>query len=255
MANRAPVRAEAAARVAAWRHRAQAAVCDLLSPWAHGTIARSSRYPDYFDFNVLRVEDEPRLTVSELISFADVALAGLAHRRVDFDLIAAGQPRLADFEAQGWKATRLLWMRHQEARPPELQSPVRPVGYDAVSDLRRAWHGEDFPDRDASRYRAQAREVALRRGAQVLAIGGPGGLVGFAQCEQDGDGAEITQVYVDPDHRGTGRGTALVRAAIAAAGEVTDLWICADDEDRPKQLYARLGFRPAATTIEFLREP
>ena len=29
------------------------------------------------------------------------------------------------------------------------------------------------------------------------------------------------------------------------------LWICADDEDRPKQLYTRLGFRPVliATTL------
>ena len=58
-----------------------------------------------------------------------------------------------------------------------------------------------------------------------------------------------------PEYRGGGRGTALTRAAIEAAGEVDDLWIVADDEDRPKQLYARLGFRPVWTSIEFLRAP
>ena len=79
--------------------------------------------------------------------------------------------------------------------------------------------------------------------------------VAFAQLERDGDGAEITQVYVQPDYRGGGRGTAMTRAAINAAGDVRDLWIVADDEDRPKQLYARLGFRPAWTAMEFLQLP
>jgi GNAT superfamily N-acetyltransferase len=49
--------------------------------------------------------------------------------------------------------------------------------------------------------------------------------------------------FVHPDNRGSGRGTALTRAAIEAAGNVRDLWISGHDEDRPKKLYARLGFR------------
>jgi len=47
----------------------------------------------------------------------------------------------------------------------------------------------------------------------------------------------------------------VTRAAIAAASGVGDLWICADDEDRAKELYARLGFRAAWTTVQFLRLP
>jgi GNAT superfamily N-acetyltransferase len=77
----------------------------------------------------------------------------------------------------------------------------------------------------------------------------------FAQVERDGDAAEITQVYVQPVHRGGGRGAALVRGAIEAAGRGVDLWINADDEDRAKDLYARLGFRPVWTAMEFLRVP
>jgi hypothetical protein len=46
-----------------------------------------------------------------------------------------------------------------------------------------------------------------------------------------------------------------VLAAIDAAGDVRDLWIAADDEDRPKQLDTRLGFRPAWIAMEFLRLP
>ena len=47
----------------------------------------------------------------------------------------------------------------------------------------------------------------------------------------------------------------MTRAAIEAAGGVRDLWIAADDDDRPKELYARLGFRPAWTEMEFLLLP
>ena len=35
--------------------------------------------------NVVRVEDDPVLSVEALLGFADEALAGLDHRRVDFD--------------------------------------------------------------------------------------------------------------------------------------------------------------------------
>jgi predicted GNAT family acetyltransferase len=78
--------------------------------------------------------------------------------------------------------------------------------------------------------------------------------VAFAQLEHDGGSAEISQVYVHPEHRGTGLGTATTSAAIAAAGDVTDLWICADAEDRAKDLYTQLGFRAAWTVIELQRE-
>jgi hypothetical protein len=35
--------------------------------------------------------------------------------------------------------------------------------------------------------------------------------------------------------------------------EASQIWICADDEGRPKHLYERLGFRPAWTMFEFMR--
>jgi hypothetical protein len=34
-----------AARARAWRNAAHAAVCDVLEPWAHGTVVRATRYP------------------------------------------------------------------------------------------------------------------------------------------------------------------------------------------------------------------
>jgi ribosomal protein S18 acetylase RimI-like enzyme len=245
----------AAARARDWNHGRQAAVCDVVEPWAHGTVLRATRYPVYFDFNVVRVEDDPGMTVDDLVALADQALAGLGHRRVDFDIAAAAEPLREGFEAKGWRAVRLLWMRHEAPPPPGPDLPVEELHYDAVDDLRVAWHEEDFPGQDPGSYHAYAREVSMRRSVRVLAVREGGAPVAFAQIERDGAAAEITQVYVHPEHRGGGRGTAMTRAAIEAAGDARDLWIVADDEDRPKRLYARLGFRPAWTAMEFLRLP
>jgi GNAT superfamily N-acetyltransferase len=246
---------DVAARARAWRDGAHAAVCDVIEPWAHGTVVRATRYPSYFDFNAVRVEEDPAMDVDALVAFADEALAGLEHRRLDFDVVDVAEPLRAGFEARGWKAIRLVWMRHETPPPPGPDIAVQEVPYDAVHELRLAWHGDESPDQDGSGYIAQAREVALSREVRVLAVHEAGVPVAFAQLEQDGAAAEITQVYVDPRHRGGGRGTAMTRAAIAAAGDVRDLWIVADDEDRPKELYARLGFRPAWTTLELTRWP
>jgi ribosomal protein S18 acetylase RimI-like enzyme len=242
-------------RAREWRHAEQAAVCDVLEPWRHGTVVRATRYPSYFDYNLVRVERDPRATVDELASFADEALDGLEHRRMDFEAVAAAEPLRAGFDARGWRTARLLALRHAGRLGPGPGAPVEEVPYDAVHPLRVAWYREDFPDQDPAGYHEQAREVALSRGVQVLALREGNEPVGFAQLSREGSAAEITQVYVRPSHRGSGRGTALTRAAIDAAGDARDLWIVADDEGRPKDLYQRLGFSPAWTSMELTLWP
>jgi ribosomal protein S18 acetylase RimI-like enzyme len=145
-------------------------------------------------------------------------------------------------------------MRHQAPPPPGPHVPVGQVADDTVAHLRLRWHQEDSPEQDTE-YQQWAREIALRRGVQVPSIKTAGEPVAFAQRVHQGRQAEITEVYVDAHHRGAGLGTALTRAAIESAGDIDHLWICADDEDRAKELYARLGFRPAWSAMEFTLWP
>jgi len=244
------------ARARAWRDAGHAAVCDRIEPWAHGTVVRAASYPTYYGFNLLRVEREMELTEAELAAEADRALAGLEHRRIDFDLIADAEPRRAAFEAAGWKSTRLVWMLHEQPLPEGTAGPpVEVLDYEEAAELRLAWHREDFAELEYERYAVAAREIAIKKGARTLAVREAGVPVAFAQLQWWGGVAEIDSVYVHRDHRGRGLGTALTRAAVTAAATARELWIVADDEDRAKDLYERLGFRAAWTTMELLRLP
>lgn len=244
-----------AERALAWTRWQRDSICDYKEPWEHGSILRTPRYPTWFEASLVRVQDNPHMTVDELIDFSDQALAAFAHRLVSFEVAQAAAALREGFSAAGWRTHSLVWMHHEGPRPAPTHASVREVPYDAVGRLREAWHQEDFPGQDASDFHAQMREVQLARGAQVLAIHERGEPVGYATLGRGQGQTEVEAVYVLPNHRGHGRGTALTQAAIGAAPESDDLWICADADGRPQHLYARLGFRPVLHTMDFLRLP
>ena len=246
---------EPAERARAWVHSAQEAVCDILEPWEHGAVARATRHPTYWDYNVVRVEEDVAMTADEVVQVADELLHGLAHRRVGFEFAARGEPIRDELERQGWKTTRLVWMLHAGPSPAHTGLDVEQVHYDTVRHLRLAWLNEDFPTIDVTDHIEEAKEVDMKRDPQVFAAFEDDRPIGFTQLERARGSAEISSVYVDREHRGKGLGTAMTKAAIGAAGDVDDLWIVADDEDRPKQLYARLGFSAAWQLVDLLRLP
>ena len=255
MATSRRARHETVERARAWHNGRHAGLCDVVEPWAHGTVVRATRYPDFYDFNLVRVEGDPGLSVDALVSFADRALAGLEHRQLEFEFVDAAEPLRSGFEAQGWMAERSVKMRFETPPPSGPAVDVEELPYDAVHELRVAWSREESPDQDPSGFLTQMRDVALRRDTRVLAVRREGVPVAFAQLERVGDAAEVAGVYVGPEFRGRGFGTALTCAAIEAARAVADLWIDADDEDRPKELYARLGFSAVWTRMVFTRLP
>jgi ribosomal protein S18 acetylase RimI-like enzyme len=246
----------AAERARTWRRESMAAVCDVIEPWEHGTVLRATAFPSYYAFNMVWVEGNPGLPAEELIAVADRGLSDLDHRLLEFERADAAEAVRGDLEAAGWVTTKLVWMLHTKPLPPGVAAQTEEVHYDAVRELRVAWHYEKFSrDLDPTDFLDSAREVAMSREVQVIATREGDELVGYAQLERIGRTAEIDQVYVSPAYRGGGRGTALTRAAIEAADDAEDLWIVADEVGRPRELYARLGFRPAWTSVEFLRLP
>jgi ribosomal protein S18 acetylase RimI-like enzyme len=241
-------------RALAWIRHEPEALCDRIEARPHGTVYRATRYPRYSNLNMVRVADDPGLDAAALAAFVERSLAGLDAYRMEFDDAAEAEPLRRDMEALGFLSMRLTWLRFEGPRPEPAEG-VTEVPYDEVEPLRAAWQGEDYPGVDPTEYLAQSREVRLSLGMRTLAMYDGSRPVAFAGLEPGHDEFEIAALYVAPEYRGEGRGTALTLAAIASGGPARDVWICADDEDRPKDLYQRLGFAPVLTTARFMRLP
>jgi GNAT superfamily N-acetyltransferase len=66
----------------------------------------------------------------------------------------------------------------------------------------------------------------------------------------------VDDVYTVPEARGRGFARALITHAVALAREAGAglIFIVADDEDWPKRLYERLGFRAVGHVWQFHRD-
>lgn len=247
--------ADAADRARAWSSARTLQVCDRVESWEHGTLVRCTRHPTYYDLNKVIWSGGGGLSAADLAARADAWLRDAGYRRIDVldaDEAARVRPGL---EALDYRAVVVVWMLHDGGRPPGgSEVAVEPVDFEDVLELRREWHAED-PTGDFEGFYPQYREVALGRGAVVLAARAAGRPVAYAQLDGDERTAEIAEVFVSPAHRGRGLGRALTAAAIAAAADREELWISADAEGRPWRLYERLGFQRVWTVTEFQRAP
>jgi GNAT superfamily N-acetyltransferase len=244
------------ARAIAWRDAAHDAVCDRVEAVPYGTLIAASALPTYWDYNALRVDGPVAASAAELAAEADRLQGALGHehRKVEVHDEAAGARLVEGFRALGWKVARHEWMLH-EGPTPERPEHVEQVHGRVVLDLRREWVGgyPEGPDFTV----VEDRASALLPGRLVSMAAFDPWPVAFLRFRVWGAGAEITDVYGTPSHRGRGLGGALVDGAIATARAegVEDLWIVADADDRARALYARHGFRRVWLSHEFVRPP
>ena len=253
----------AAERAIAWRHGYHAAVCSRIEPWAYGTIARAPDVPNFYDYNLARVEaphpSDPELTAEALAAAAEPALADLEHRRIEVEDEAAGARLAPGFAAMGWVVERLAFL-HRELPAPAPGgthgAELRVESFEACRPLRMAWQGEsiwgDPPD-----FTLVEEQVAARRGTRAVVGYLDGEPAGFAAFSAHGDAVEVELVFCLPERRNGGLGAALVTTALETAhGEgARQALIEADDEGNAKRLYERLGFRTVWVRHSFTRKP
>jgi len=239
----------------AWRRAQQARACDALTPWAHGTVLRTPSAPTYWDCNFVRVEDGvPDLDAPALMAAADELLADADHRKVEVEDEVAGARLRPAFAAAGWHTERNAVLL-RTGPPPPAPAGVEEVPFRVTRDLRAEWYVYDASDSDAmDRLAAEQEPIAERLGLRAFVIRDAARPIAFATLAP-GDGAvEIELLYVTPAHRGQGLGASLVQAALSAGG-AERAWIVADDEDRPRKLYERLGFASVWRHHAFTRTP
>jgi GNAT superfamily N-acetyltransferase len=220
-----------------------------------------------YDRNVLwAVDDAGGLSAAELDGHAERLLGGhdLPHRRLLLEPPARARLHHG-LVARGYDASRHLFQLHAgPAATPDAVPGVEvvEVSIDAIlaANDRYLQTDRDTPyGRDARTRRhliehhrtygpagAQERRFAVREGDDVVA---------WARLWTRGAEAQVEDVICLAEYRGRGYGRAVVAAAarVALAKDPELLFIVADADDWPKELYARLGFAPAGELGVYLR--
>jgi ribosomal protein S18 acetylase RimI-like enzyme len=229
----------------------------VVSPF--GVAVLEPSLPLRHDSNYLLAERAPiGVGARELAAEADRILggAGLAHRAVftfDEGLGAKLEP---DFRDLGWNIRRHIWM--VQLREPEREADLSVVEEVGESELRPGrtaeimrypWGTEAVAKQllDAKFLigkRAETRYFGVRSGDEIVSWADLYVAQGLGQVED---------VATKEEHRGKGYASAVVlRAAAEARASGADLvFLVADADDWPKELYRRLGFDTVGRLTKF----
>lgn len=206
-----------------------------------GTAVYTDELPDRFDCNYLRVEREAE--PEELAAEAE---------RLERPLIFVPDPELGGkltpwFEEQGWRIDRHLVMAQlrEPAKTADL-SLVRELDEEALRPARRRLLEDQpwaRPEVVEQLFKAKTL-IGERVTTRFFGIELAGGVVSYADLYVDGADAQVEDVGTLPERRGQGYATAVVLGAIeqARAAGADFVFLVADAEDWPKELYRKLGF-------------
>jgi GNAT superfamily N-acetyltransferase len=222
-----------------------------------GPLVLTPERPLRWDSNYLLVERPG--TTDELVAEAEraFAAAGIGHRKLSVPDETTGGRLWEELPAE-WVRQRLLVMALR--RPPEREassSAVEEVDEARLRPLRaqemarQPWGQDPEVVRqllDAKRATACAVET---RFFAVVVDGEP---VSCADLYLAGGVAQVEDVLTTPDHRNRGFASAVVLTAVCAADEAGAdfVFLVADEDDWPEQLYRRLGFDPIGRVHEFI---
>ncbi len=226
------------------------------SGWAVRTPSLSAAW------SLNHVRFEAPVGFNEAVAVADRELAHVPYRNVVIEDHAIEPGLEAEFIAGGWEAEHDLLM--ELVREPDREvdtSTVLETAPDTTVGLSKRWMLEARPETTAgelSELIELGRREARARGDRGLAVAGEDGdLAAMAKLRSDGETAQIEDVYTAPEARGRGFARAIVTRAVelAKADEHELIFIIADDNGWPKELYARIGFAPVGRLLRFHREP
>jgi ribosomal protein S18 acetylase RimI-like enzyme len=218
---------------------------------AVGTAVFDGAIPRRLDSNFLRVERE-----------ADPALVAAEAERLGRRMIVApdsevGERLVPHFQERGWLVRRHVLMA--QLRDPERTADLSLVKEVEEPDLRAARQqvlaGQPWASPEIMAELFAGKELIGRRvHARYFAVVLGGEVVSYTDLYQDGADAQIEDVGTLHEHRERGYATAVVLAAIdAARGDGAEfVFLVADLDDWPKELYRHLGFDELGYFVKFI---
>src|SRR5687768_4264797 len=185
---------------------------------------------------------------------------GLKHRKVVVDDETVGASLAPAFRDAGYDVDRLLFMVH-------LREPQRTASVDideVVAELhtraKERFNREQpyFETEDAiQQMNTMAMRVFEATDKRCFAAYVDGEIASVCELYSDGMTAQIEDVSTLEKHRSKGLATATVLRALheARAWGHEMVFLVADADDWPKELYAQLGFDGVGEIYQFLRRP
>ena len=231
---------------------------DRTDEWEHGILLRTPSLEQVWTINSAIAVGPP----PPELSFGDVD--ALLHReypgRYSSVVLEEGAPAEAieaGARGRGWRIEHELYMAlHRDADRGGDVSVVREVEAAEAHGLIERWNAEELADHDDEELR-QVGEYNDRewRARPTRTLVTEDGLATTRVFAED-DVAQIEAVYTAPEARGRGYARSLLTRAIEIAreGDPQLIFIVADDDDTPKELYARLGFDPLARLTRIKRD-
>jgi ribosomal protein S18 acetylase RimI-like enzyme len=236
---------------------------ERIVPFRFGRAYFNDSFPLVWDLNALVVSAPNEIDPGELAADAELLHtdAGHAHRRADVTDDAVGASLERFFKRLGWQIDRTLVMAHrgEAERQGPAELAVEVTRDDLLPFRMDAARAEPWAtSEEVVRQVTEAGFLWEKAGnARYFAVQVDGVPVAAAELYSDGRVAQVENVATLPDHRGQGYASAVVVRAIGEALTAgSDLvFICAEENDWPKELYARLGFETVGRTWSFLRTP
>jgi ribosomal protein S18 acetylase RimI-like enzyme len=168
-----------------------------------------------------------------------------------------GERLAPHFDERGWLVRRHVVMA--QLRDPEREADLTIVTEVEEPMLRAARYqvvsGQPWAKPEVMEQLFAAKELIGRRvRARHFAVVLDGEVVSYTDLYQDGADAQIEDVGTLHEHRDRGYASAVILAAIAEAREdgAEFVFLVADHEDWPKELYRRLGFDELGYYVKFI---
>ncbi len=249
---------EELARIVAMERWVEEATATRVEPWRFGSAIFTDDFPGRYDSNFLRVERPiGSATPTELAAEADRLLAGLGHREVVVEDADAGTRLAAGFRELGYLVERLVYMVFRTRSPETPALAVREVSPQLLRPTLLATNlAIDGMSQADAEMLADFRPVSAERaGTRYFAVELDGVIASYCELYLHDGAAQVEDVNTLVAFRNRGAGRAVVRGAIAAAHAAgADLvWIVADADDWPQQLYAKLGFEAIGGSWQFTK--
>lgn len=231
-------------------------------PFTWGNAYLDDDLPSRYYSNFLRVEtDLAGVSAEDLIDAADAILGDgrYEHRLVIMRDGEAAARLTAGFEAAGFvRAPEVVQLlRREPDKPGTVEVDVVPFA-EARDVIERTYReDEQLPDAYAAPFTDHRGKYERAVGARFFVARVDGEPAGVCELFVDGEDAQVEDVgtLVAFRNRGVARSVVLAACEAARAAGATRIFIVADDDDWPKQLYERLGFDRVGTDVGFLRSP